>query len=571
MLTQEKERLCRVHADAPPARFPRWRLSGVAAAALLAAQAQAMEFDTGNPNLSLRWDNTVRYGAAFRLKKQNPALLGNANNDDGDRNFNKGLISNRIDVLSELDVAYKKQFGARISAAGWYDSVYNTENDNPGFAGGAFPNQTSVPFNRFTAETRRLHGRKGELRDAFVFGRVDLAGRPLTVRLGSHALVWGESLFFAGNAIAGAQGPFDISRLVADPTAQAKEFVLPVPQVSGQLQVSPDVSIGAYYQFRWKPSRLPAVGSYFSRTDTNVDGAERLWLVPGARDAPREANLEPKDSGQFGVQLRWRLEETDLGFYALRYHDKFFQQVTRLGPRSLFGEPLHILPASYYLTWPQNSEAYGFSASHTFGDANVAFEASIRRKQALSSNAVDLSRVPTPVPGVFAGARTNNTDNPGYAVGNTGHVNVSTIWTLPTTPLWREASFVGELAWTRLLSCTLRCAARDPSATRDAVAMRMVLTPTYRQVLPALDIEVPIGLGYVPAGSRNAVTPGAGDNTGDITLGLNAVYENTWRFNLSLTHYFGPAGAFTNAQGQYTYRQSLKDRDFVSLSVRRTF
>ncbi len=549
----------------------RWRLSSVAAAALLATQAQALEFDTGDPNLSVRWDNTIRYGAAIRLKSQDPALLGNANNDDGDRNFNKGLISNRIDLLSELDVSYNKQFGVRISAAGWYDTVYNTENDNPGFAGGGSPNQTSVPFNRFTDVTRNLHGRKGELRDAFVFGRVDLGGRPLTMRLGNHALVWGESLFFAGNAIAGAQGPFDISRLVADPTAQAKEFVLPVPQVSGQLQISPEVSIGAYYQFRWKPSRLPAVGSYFSRTDTNVDGAERLWLVPGAVQAPRGPDLQPKDSGQFGVQLRWRLEDTDLGFYALRYHDKFFQQVTNLAPRSLFGGPAQVLPASYYLTWPQNSQAYGFSASQTFGDANVAFEASIRRKQGLSSNAVDLSRIPTPFPGVFAGAPTNNTDNPGYAVGNTGHVNVSTIWTLPATPLWKEAGLVGELAWTRLLSCTAHCAVIDPSATRHAVAMRVVLTPAYRQVLPGLDVDVPVSVGYVPKGSRNIMTPGAGDGSGDITLALNAMYEATWRFNLAYTHYFGPAGAFTNAAGQYTYRQSLKDRDFISLSVRRTF
>src|SRR5207248_8388072 len=118
------------------------------------------------------------------------------------------------------------------------------------------------------------------------------------------------------------------------------------------------------------------------------------------------------------------------------------------------------------------SEAYGFSASRTFGDANVAFEASVRRKQGLSSNGVDLS-------GAFGGPATNNTDNPGYAVGNTGHVNVSTIWTLPATPLWGEANLVGELAWTRLLSCTTHCAAIDPSATREAVATRIVLTPTY--------------------------------------------------------------------------------------------
>lgn len=537
----------------------RLRLTCIASAALLASQAKAFEFETGNPDFTLRWDNTVRYSAAFRVKGQNPALLTNPNTDDGDRNFNKGLISNRIDILSELDAAYNKQFGARISAAGWYDSVYNKKNDNPGFAGGAFPNQTSVPFNEFTTRTRDLNGRKAEVRDAFVFGRLEVAGRPLNLRLGSHALVWGESLFFASNAIAGAQGPYDISRLVTDPTAQAKEFVLPVPQFSGQFQVSPDVSIGAYYQFRWRQSRLPSVGSYFSQGDVNVDGAERLLQQPGTPPALRTANLEPKNSGQFGIQLRWSLEGTDLGFYALRYHDKFFQQVVRLT-----GTPPNLHPGSYYLTWPQDSQAYGFSASHTFGEANVAIEASVRRKQALASDGSDVS-------GVFGGPATNNTDNPGYAVGNTGHVNVSTIWTLPGTPLWQEASFAGEVAWTRRLSCTKHCSAMDPSASREAVAIRVVLTPTYRQMLPGLDVSVPIGLGYVPGGSRNPISPGPGNGSGNVTLGVNAVYENAWQFNVSYTNYFGPAGSFTTNQGQYTYRQSLKDRDFVSLSVRRTF
>jgi hypothetical protein len=540
-------------------RATRVRLACVVSAGLLATQAQAMEIETGNPDLSLRWDNTLRYGAAFRVRDRNAALLGNPNGDDGNRNFNKGLISNRIDILTELDAVYDKRFGARVSAAGWYDSVYNTRNDNPGFAGGAFPNHTSAPFNRFTTSTRDLHGRKAEVRDAFVFALLDLAGRPLNLRLGSHALVWGESLFFPGNAIAGAQGPYDISRLVADPTAQAKEFVLPVPQVSGQLQISPDVSVGAYYQFRWRPSRLPAVGSYFSQGDVNVDAAERLLQAPGIAPARRAPNIEPEDDGQYGVQLRWRLEGTDLGFYALRYHDKFFQQVVRLT-----GRPPNLVPGSYYLTWPQKSEAYGFSASHTFGDANIALEASLRNKQGLASNGSDVS-------GVFGGPPTNNVDNPGYAFGRTGHVNISTIWTLPDTPLWNEASLVGELAWTRLLSCSAHCSALDPSASRDAVATRIVVTPTYRQVTSGLDISVPIGLGYVPKGSRNPITPGPGDGSGNLTLGMNAIYENAWQFNAAYTHYFGPEGTFTNLQGRYTYRQSLKDRDFISLSVRRTF
>jgi len=229
-------------------------LGAASAAALALPQAAgAFEANTGNEDLSVRWDNTVRVNVVKRAESQDAAFLANPNYDDGDRNFDDGASFMRFDLLSEFDLVWKKALGFRVSAAGWYDTVYNSDNDNPGFAGGAFPNQTSVAFNEFTRKTRDLHGRKVELRDAFVFGRADLGGMPLTVRLGQHALVWGESLFFAANAIAGGQSAFDIGRLLADPTAQTKEFVLPVPQVSAQVQVSPSLTLAAYAP---SPNRL---------------------------------------------------------------------------------------------------------------------------------------------------------------------------------------------------------------------------------------------------------------------------------------------------------------------------
>lgn len=551
-----------------------WPLALLAQAALLATNACAFEIDAGNPDLKLRWDNTVRYSAAWRVKGQDAALVSGpdaANFDDGDRNFNKGLISNRVDILSEFDAVHSSGFGARVSAAGWYDSVYNGSNDNPGFAGGAFPNHTSTPYNEFTRTTRRLHGRQAELRDAFVFGKADVGGMPLTLRLGQHALVWGESLFFASNSVAGAQSAFDISRLAADPTAQAKEFVLPVPQLSGQLQFNPNVSLGAYYQFRFRPNRLPAVGSYFSSNDVNVDGAEQLLL--GNAAAARTPDVMAKNSGQGGVQLRWRLDETDLGFYALRFHDKGFQQVTRLAALPGVMPPV-ILPSSYYLTYNEATTLYGVSASRSFGDANVAVEASIRRNQALSSShATDLA--------ALGGGATDNSGNPGYAVGNTAHLNLSTIWTLPDTPLWREAGLVGEIAWNRLLSCTRNCSVydtvthqgtRDNNATRDAVSLRVVLTPTYRQVMPGLDLDVPVGVGYTPRGSRSSLGPAfPAEGGGDFTIGLNGTYEAVWRINLAYTRFFGTAATFLDANNSFSYQQSLRDRDFVALTVRRTF
>ena len=537
----------------------------VAAAALVALQAQAMEIDVGNADLAVRWDNTLKYSAAWRVKGANASLLGNPNDDDGDRNFGKGLISNRLDLFTEVDAVWQKAFGARISGAGYYDQAYNTHNDNPGFTGGAFPNQTSVAYNEFTRATRDVHGRNAEVLDAFVFGKFDLAGAGATVRAGRHSLLWGESLFFGGNAIAGGQMPVDAVKLASVPGTQFKEAIRPVPQISGQVQLSADVSVGAYVQTSWSASRVPAVGSYFSATDPAPDGGENLVLGPGVY-APRMADRNPKKSGQGGLQLRLRAADTDFGFYAIRFHAKTPQVVPMIGMT-----PVGPAPIGYYATYHQGITAFGASASRTFGGFNVAVEASVRRNQDLaSSQGTDLSSFTPATP-------TNNTSNPGYAVGNTAHINLSTLATLEPTFLWREASLTAELAWNRVLSVTKNAPAADPNATRDGSALRLVLEPTYRSVLPGVDIGVPIGLGWAPKGARPLAMNSPGgwipENGGDMSIGINGSFRDAWRFTLNFTHYYGTAATFNDmsANNAYSWKQSLRDRDFVAASLRYSF
>ena len=44
----------------------------------------------------------------------------NANGDDGDRNFNKGLVSNRLDLFTEMDAVWQQRAGLRMSGAAYY-------------------------------------------------------------------------------------------------------------------------------------------------------------------------------------------------------------------------------------------------------------------------------------------------------------------------------------------------------------------------------------------------------------------------------------------------------------------
>ena len=107
-----------------------FKLSALSVAILLLPNmpAQAFQFETGS-DWEARWDNTLKYSNAWRVKDQHDKLVADPNLDDGDRNFDQGLISNRLDLLSELDIS-RNGAGLRVSGAAWYDDVYNKDNDN---------------------------------------------------------------------------------------------------------------------------------------------------------------------------------------------------------------------------------------------------------------------------------------------------------------------------------------------------------------------------------------------------------------------------------------------------------
>ena len=202
----------------------------------LSTPSQAFQIDTGNPDLSASWDNTIKYSNAWRVNKLDHKVAvgpgtvnSNPNLDDGDRNFDRGLISNRLDLLSEFDIKYK-DVGARLSAASWYDNVYSHDNDNdsPGTA-----NSVSVDHDEFTSDTRRIHGQRTEILDAFVYGSKEIGTTSLSGRLGQFTQIYGESLFFGANGIANAQSTVDLVKLQSVPGSQFKEILMPTKQVSG--------------------------------------------------------------------------------------------------------------------------------------------------------------------------------------------------------------------------------------------------------------------------------------------------------------------------------------------------
>lgn len=526
------------------------RVSTLSLALLGASGAQAFPLDSGVNDLELRWDNTLRYSNAWRLNKiddKTAASADNPNIDDGDRNFGRGLISNRLDLLSEFDARYKRDYGLRVSAAAWYDTVYNQDNDNNGRT---FVNSRSVGSDEFTSETEELHGRKAEVLDAFVYGRFGLGDTSLNLKAGQFAQIYGESLFFGTNAIAAAQLSPDVIKATSVPGSQVKEIMMPSKQVSGLWQLNEDLTVGAYYQLEWRKARLPAAGSYFSFADFVDEGGESLLTPVGLM--LRGKDQDARDSGQGGMQVKYKTGDYEFGLYAAIFHDRFPQFYVRPGE------------GDYQLVYGEDIKTFGASVSTLFGETNVAAEVSVRHNMPLvaTGNTVVLP----------AGSTADNDNNPAYPVGNTLHANLSAITVYPASPFWEGATFLGELAFNRRLSITRNADALDPNATRDASAIRAQFQPEYFQVLPQVDLQVPINIGYGISG-RSSVN-GAGfpaEHGGDISVGLKADYQKTWYAGLNYTHFYGSAGGVVNGAAELSYDQVYRDRDFVSFSIQRSF
>lgn len=566
---------------------------------VLASAAHAFDIELPDPDTRLRLDLTPKYSVGYRLKNPSAKLTrldvavdpGTVNEDDGDHNFDKGVMSNRFDLLGELDLS-TPHFGARISGNAWRDAVYLKRNDYDGtalFAGGTAlgpvistaNNNPGQDPNQFLPATRKQHGRDGQLLDAFVYAKGEIGGMLGTVRLGKHTLQWGESLFFGQNGIANAQGPVDIAKILSVPNWQFKEVLLPVEQVSGSLQVADGVSLGAYYQFKWRPSKIPGVGSYFSNQDYVGTGVVNFGNDP-VTGAPillpydRSRDQRPKDSGQFGLQVRWTPQDSDyeFGLYAAQYHDK-----TPVVPVFDF------VNGNEHLAFAEDIRTVGASVTSSVGQLNWAVEGSLRGHAPLNTDPAVLGLGP------ILGCGASDADVC-FARGRTAHLQASGIYVLQPGLLWGGGALLAEVAYNRTLKVTkdifaigpggtsVGLGGLDPNTTKGAWALRTLFEPQYFQVLPGLDLSLPMSLGWNFAGRSSAIVTFAGgaSKAGDFSIGLKGRYLTVWNASLTYTDYFGKAKTLTEtlvpgagSPRQLTFGQSLKDRGYVSFSMSRTF
>jgi len=498
------------------------------AIALAPGRAGGAELYSDN-GLELRWDNSLRYSLAARIEAPSAAILANPNSDDGDRDFAAGVISSRFDLLSQLDVG-EGDLGFHASAAAWYDTAYQRHTDNMSQA----TYNAEVPVGRFAPAVRTIYGQYAELSDAFLYDTVSLDDVPVSIRAGRQTLLWGESLFFDPDSIASALVPVDYTRLTTGQDSYSNNVYLPVTQLVLTAQFSPNVTLTVYDQFEARSSRETGDGSYLSYLDFIGPGATRLFL-----SSSRYLSLDDEGTvsaaGQAGAALHASLGEADFGFYALEYNAK--DPVLTV---AFAQSPQNVQAAGFYgLIYAKHIVLYGLSASTALGDGTIAGEISLRENAPLL---------------IYAKKAGGGVVAQGYVDGDLVHIQASTRQPLGRSDLWETADLSAEIAADQVTG-TESPAAMD----RFGMRARMLFEPHYFQVLPNLDLTLPITLGYNFAGLGFSYYE-QNEGTGDFQLGVSALYRSAWKASLMLTGFIGTA-----------QRQPLADRNFISLSLERSF
>lgn len=319
---------------------------------LVAGQAQAVEFSFADDEVTGSIDTTVSYGQLWRVQGQD-----NNNNDinanDGNRNFDTGLVSEVFKVTTDLEATYQN-YGAFVRGTAFYDTqIMDKRNDYYDANTPAQPSQSYPNDNRFTYETRHTAGRNAEILDAYVYGNWDIAEKPVTARLGKQVFNWGEGLFYRGGV--NTTNPVDAAKFRL-PGSELKEVLIPVEAFNVSVGLTDNLSMDAFYQFNFKETAVDPVGTYFSETDLFADGGNTAYSAqPGLvaikplydglsaggvgglqgsgyfdgsgtiKVAEVGSDINAKNDGQFGLSFKYiaeSLNSTEFGAYIVNYHAK---------------------------------------------------------------------------------------------------------------------------------------------------------------------------------------------------------------------------------------------------------
>jgi len=559
-------------------------LSYIALACTAATPALAIEVDVGNPDVVVHWDNTITYNLGVRAQGVSHLVGDSPSYDESDYKFSKrgDIVTNKLSLVSEFDAIYKENFGLRLSGSGWKDLAYDNNDvrynpdtvpaGNLGSGSPALPYSalSSYPGGKYSDYTKKYYEQGGQLLDAFGFGKVMVGDSPVYLKIGRVTEYWGNSLFNGTQGISYGQGAVDLQKGFSTPGTQFKELLIPRSQLNATVQLTPDLSLGGQYFLQFKPYQIPEGGTYLGWSDATFNGPS---LLQGS--VPRASSVMPKNTGDFGLKAQWRPESFDgaeLGFY--------YRRTSEGAPWVLFNWN-GFTPDSYKLAYNKKMDMLGMSLDAKFGGLATGFEVSFRHNTGLNS---------TPNPAVA-----NETQG---AKGDSLHVIANAFVPMSRSPLWDTGTALVEVAYTQVLKvaqdgnqslyngvgyagCTNAAGtggggASNGCSTRSAVSVGFSVEPQWLQVMPGVDLSMPISDTFGLNGNGGTLATNF-QGMHVFSVGLSATAYATQSFKLAYNGYHSKTtgdrlpsangGYYASGAGLY----GLNDRGWVSFTYQTSF
>lgn len=528
----------------------------VAALVVCGPAAIAGSVELGN-EYSLNTIATFTYSAAMRLDDPAGEIIANVNGDDGDRNFNRhALINNRIALLGEMDLR-RRRSGLFVRGSIFYDDAYQGGNDNDS------PDTVnkSGAYDEFSDAAEDRLGYRARLLDAYAYTGFSIGEVAVDLRAGRQVVSWGESLFFPNTS--GAQAPADATKSNV-PGTEVKDILLPTGQVYLQLGFTPSWSVSAYWQWEWEQTELTPADGYFSSSDLVGPGAEFLILqdlplpppLPSGYKVPRGPDIEPGDSGQWGISTKFILgDATEVSLQHLVYHDKAPGVITNTGtvtfdlevaPGVVVPIPVDGLPASYQLYYADDIKLSSASVNSELFGAAIGAELSYREDASFLINAP--SATPTR--------------------GDAWQANLNLTKLFLPTRWYDTLTVLGEVGWARIDEVEAIAVGDveydEVTNGREAYAYQLLAQLGYKQVFPGWDLT----LSFVHANAfdgKPAIAGSFGSLTGEgderYTFGPSFKYLQNLELALAYNGYHGSPGP----------EHPLADRSYLSFSAKYSF
>jgi hypothetical protein len=536
----------------------------LAVAAGWVVPAKAYTFNT-SPDWDIELDTDLSYSLGVRTGGQNPLIANNPIQQNNEFKFPKAgnIITNRVDVASELSVAYQNDYGFDTSVDGWKDFAYNggvATNPDEYAHGVPYSALSSSPDGRYGSYTNNFYNLGGELENAFAFGNFQIGDMPVSVKVGRFTEYWGNSIFSGFQAISYGQSPVDIIKAVDAPGTELKDLFLPRGQASIHIQPTQNLTVGFQYQFEYRYNRFPEGGTYLGIADP-------FWIGPTTLEGavPRGSDETPPNiDGNFGLEALWSpsllsAESGTIGFYFRQFDDP-----TAYSP---FAENEGPNPR-YFLSYARHVRLYGLSLEQNIGSAGTNIEASIRTNTGLNT-----------VAGMHGAVDPTGTDG---ARGTTFNLVGNALFALTPSRFWQTGSLVTELAWTHLMAVThdpslynaegYACARgglnagngqSDGCSTADDLNANVVFDPQWLQVFPGIDFDAPMSVAAGLHGNGPTLAlGGTGSAAGSVTYsaGINALVKQKYDIKLTYSGYSSPTGKITHTPlGQAYYSTGVGD------------